>query len=440
MPEKERKEFTFMSEQLKKKPFYKKKWFIRGCQAVALAVIFGAVAGFTFAAVMPWAEKQFGEPDDPAQIVIVQDETESETQSETQTETPRETQTETETQTESETAPVKKEETIIQKKELDISDYKQLYWKMASVAEEAATSIVTVTGESSNEDWFNEVIENHVQASGLMIEKNRQELFILTEKRTIEGADRIIVTFSNGTTAEATLVKQDSASGMAVVKVPLVYLDDETKKTIHKANLGDSYVVKQGDPVIALGSPVGNSNSISFGMITSAVPISTVDQEYEVLTTDIIGSSQGSGILVNLDGKIIGIIAQTFRQGSDQITLSALALSDIRELIQALANNEEWTYMGITGKEITETISKDQDMPCGIYIKGVAADSPAMYAGIKVGIDILVSIGGEPVRTMEEYVEELQKHRPDEIVMVGLKRSTLDGYVDMEVAVTLGRG
>ena len=178
MPEKERKEFTFMSEQLKKKPFYKKKWFIRGCQAVALAVIFGAVAGFTFAAVMPWAEKQFGEPDDPAQIVIVQDETESETQSETQTETPRETQTETETQTESETAPVKKEETIIQKKELDISDYKQLYWKMASVAEEAATSIVTVTGESSNEDWFNEVIENHVQASGLMIEKTgRSSLF-----------------------------------------------------------------------------------------------------------------------------------------------------------------------------------------------------------------------------------------------------------------------
>ena len=82
--------------------------------------------------------------------------------------------------------------------------------------------------------------------------------------------------------------------------------------------------------MIALGTPVANNSSMSFGMITSMVEMPVVDAQYRVLNTDILGSQQGSGILIDLDGKIMGIIAQSFSSDSGQITLTALAVPYIK--------------------------------------------------------------------------------------------------------------
>ena len=60
MPNEEKRKFTFISEQIKKKPFYRKKWFINSAAGIGLAVLFGGTAGITFAMVKPWAEAQFG--------------------------------------------------------------------------------------------------------------------------------------------------------------------------------------------------------------------------------------------------------------------------------------------------------------------------------------------------------------------------------------------
>lgn len=119
MSEKGQREFDFMSEQLKKKPFYKMRWFRKGIGACALAILFGAAAGITFSVVQPWAKKQFGEPEDPAQVIVVREETETE-----ETEAPQ-----------TETAETEAPHTVIERKDLEISDYKMLYRKMAQVAE-----------------------------------------------------------------------------------------------------------------------------------------------------------------------------------------------------------------------------------------------------------------------------------------------------------------
>ena len=99
MGENEKKEFHFINEQIKKKPFYRRKWFTRGAAAIALALIFGVAAGVMFAIVQPWASNQFGKPDEPTQIVMVQEETpdqEQKTES-GQTEQPADNQPETNT-------------------------------------------------------------------------------------------------------------------------------------------------------------------------------------------------------------------------------------------------------------------------------------------------------------------------------------------------------
>lgn len=418
MPNKDQKEFTFMSEQLKKKPFYRRRWFQKGMSASALAVVFGITAGVTFAVVQPWAKKQFGEPEDPSQIFVVREETETETAP-------------PQTETEEETVP----QTVIEQKDLEIADYKMLYEKMAEVAESVTPAMVTVTCETSNLDWFNEVIENHVQASGLVIAQSQQEYFILTGGHGLDGVERIIVTFSDGTAAEAQLQKRDSVTGLAVVRVPK---SGFPAGGIVPAELSSGAAADKGQPVIALGTPVANDASISFGMITSVVDTPVVDSQYRVLGTDILGSGQSSGILIDLDGKIVGIIAQSFTSGGSQITLTALASCDIQELVTDLANNREHPSIGITGKDIDETISGEFDMPKGIYVRSVASDSPAMYAGVYEA-DIITSMNGREIMSINEYEEELQKHSPEEYIKLGIKRATMEGYVDMEVLVQLGR-
>lgn len=420
MPDKDQKEFTFMSEQLKKKPFYRKRWFQKGISAGALAVVFGVVAGMTFAVVQPWAKKQFGEPEDPSRIFVVREETETETAA-PQTEKKEE----------------KVPQTVIEQKDLEIADYKMLYGKMAEVAEGVAPAIVTVTCETSNLDWFNEVIENHVQASGLVIAQSQQEYFILTEGQALGSAERIIVTFSDGTVADAMLQKSDSVTGLAVVRV-LKSEFPAGAEEIAPVEMSSAAAVEKGEPVIALGTPVANETSISFGMITAVVDTPVVDSQYRVLSTDILGSEQGSGVLIDLDGRIVGVIAQNFSTGSSQITLAALASYDIRELVTDLANNKERPSIGITGKDIDETIAAEFDMPQGIYVRSVAADSPAMYAGVYEA-DIITSINGREIMNIDEYEEEIQRHSPDEYIKLGIKRATMEGYVDMEVLVQLGR-
>ena len=421
MSEKGQREFDFMSEQLKKKPFYKMRWFRKGIGACALAILFGAAAGITFSVVQPWGKKQFGEPEDPAQVIVVREETETE-----ETEAPQ-----------TETAETEAPHTVIERKDLEISDYKMLYRKMAQVAESVYPSVVTVTCETSNVDWFNEVIENRIQTAGLIIAQSQQEYFILTGSHAAVEAERIIVTFSDGTVADASLQKRDAATGLLVLCVRKSSLPADMDG-IAPAELGVSGNMKQGEPVIALGTPVANNSSMSFGMITSMVEMPVVDAQYRVLNTDILGSQQGSGILIDLDGKIMGIIAQSFSSDSGQITLTALAVPDIQELVMDLANGRERPTVGIVGKEIDATIAEEFHMPQGIYVRSVAEDSPAMHAGVYVA-DIITGIDGKEILTIEDYRQEIQKHSPEEMVKLEIKRTSVDGYVDMEVLVQLGR-
>lgn len=417
MADRDGKDFTFMSEQLKKRPFYRKKWFQKSVSAAALAILFGTAAGVAFSVVQPWAKKQFGEPQDPAQIYVVQEDTETEAQTETE---------ETE-------APPK---TVIEEKELEIYDYKMLYSKMSQVAEGLSDSVVTVTCERSGVDWFNEVIENQTQTAGLVIAQSDTEYFILNGSQASAEAERIIVTFSDGSVADASLRKKDNVTGLSVVCVPKSALEGMEQQPV-PVELSGKRIISQGAPVIALGTPVGNNPSVSFGMVTSVVDTPVMDSQYRVLSTDILGSEQGSGILIDLDGKVVGIIAQNFSVNGGQITLSALAAADLRDLTEDMVYGRVRASVGITGKEIDEKLSEEFEMPRGIYVRDIAADSPAMYAGIYEA-DIIVSIDDEPVETAKDYEEKLKEHEPEEQVKIGIRRAAMDGYVDLEIPVQLG--
>lgn len=321
--------------------------------------------------------------------------------------------------------------------ESSLKNYEALYQDMLGVTEKPKQALVTVIGITNQMDYFNQNYENQQQISGLIVADNGQDLFILTEYRIVENVERIQVTFWDETMVDATYQRHDPSTGLTIVKVDESKLDEGTRNGLAVAPLGSSYLVSQGDPVVAVGSPVGYSDSIAYGVVTSVTnKISALDNEYNLLTTDILGSTDGSGILVNLDGEIVGIIAQSYSAKGNNV-VTGIAISQIKKLIENLSNNVSRAYIGIRGQDVTEELSDKTGIPKGVLISRVADDSPAMMAGMKE-YDVIVKLGEHKVETIKQYHEQLGKYSTGDVVTVTAMRKGAEGYAEMTFDVTMG--
>ena len=441
MQEKNQKNFAFINEKIKEKPLNKKRMLIQAAFVVVMAVVFGLVAGIVFTYVQPKIEEMMYPKQDPVVSIPKDEPTEETEQSETteieETEDSEAADTETGTEatesvgseTESQMPPATEQEWP------SLEDYQVLQNEMYAIGRQANKFIVTVTGVKSDTDWFNNPYERKGQASGIIIANNGQELLILTEKKVLSDVQEIFVTFSNDDSVQAVVKKYDGNTGITVLSVPLGEIEVSTMDAISIATLGNSLSVTQGTLVLAVGSPLGTNYSVLTGNITSTTNvISTIDANYKVFTTDIVGSSEGSGALINLNGEVIGLVMQDYGNAGDENTLTAVSISELKTLIEMLSNNQDIPYLGLGVKTVTSAIANEYEIPKGVYIKDVAMDSPAMAAGIQSG-DILTEIGEVPVYTTESYENQLLSAVPGELIPVVIQRQGSEGYTEIECEV-----
>ena len=296
--------------------------------------------------------------------------------------------------------------------------------------------MVTVIGNKNDENWFLTPYEERL--SGVLVAESGQNYYVLTEYRIVEDVDRIQVVFCDGTVTDAIFQKSDKNTGCAVLKISKSSLDIQTKEKIAVAPLGESYNVQPGEPVLAIGSPMGYSDSVGYGIVTSiSDKVSRVDVQYGLLTTDITGSSKGSGVILDLEGEIVGIIAQNFAEEEHKSLITGLQISQIKDLIQTLSDEtKEMVYLGITGADITAEISEKKGIPVGVFVEQVEVDSPAMQVGIQNG-DVITELNGETVETVKGYGQQLKSCRPGETVKVKAMRQGVEGYVEVSFDVTL---
>lgn len=411
--------YEFMKETIKAKPLDKKKLARQIGKLAGSGAVFGLAAAMVFGALAPGLLQRAEERQSDREVQFQNGTQETEEEQEEVQEDQEDTQTE--------------QTTIIQ--EMTPEDYQTLYSDIFATAQEAEKAIVTVNSRQNDQDWFQTPYES--QISGLLVAESGQEYYILTEYRIVENVDRIEVTFCDGTINEARFQKADSNTGVAILKVAKSEVPAETQQAIAIAPLGESYNVKQGEPVLAIGSPMGYSDSVGYGIVTSTSnTVSRVDAQYGLITTDIAGSSQGSGVIVNLDGEIIGIIAQSFASEDTQNLITGLSVSDSRELIQTLSDNQDMIYMGVTGTNITSEISEKKGIPKGVFVEEVEVDSPAMQVGIQNG-DVITEINGETVETVKGYQQQLKACKAGETIDVKAMRQGTEGYVEVSFEVTL---
>ncbi len=432
----ENDDYSFMQEQIKKRPINKRKLIKRTFTTGALAIMFGVIASLVFILLEPTLTKLVS-PKEEKPTISLPDTTLPEEVNEVLPEDMIQDQQELD-EKDKPAEPTLPIMSSIQKTDLEIEDYQKLYGKLSSLAEDTKQGMVTVTGSSSDVDWFSNVYEKKSSVSGIMVADNGTDVFIVTNYSYLSTAEEIDVTFPTGEVIQATPVAHDKATNIMILSIPVSYVPKNEEGEITYATLGNSNVGNHlGDVVLAIGDPMGYSDSLGYGIITSlGTPINTTDHNYKLITTDIYGSKNAEGYLINTKGQVIGIINQKYNNNDLGNQISAIGISELKHLIEDLSNDVERTFLGITMVEITPQ-AIENGIPEGAFVRKVELDSPAMEVGIAAG-DIIVALDGSKMGSAAEVEERLRKYKPEDEVPLTLLRSAGDEYKEINVTVKLG--
>jgi putative serine protease PepD len=247
--------------------------------------------------------------------------------------------------------------------------------------------------------------------------------YVLTNNHVVEGAQTIRATFNDGSSASARVVGTDAASDLAVVKV------DKTGLTA--AKLGRSASVRVGDSVLAVGSPLGLSGTVTAGIVSALNrPVNTTSQQgfgaapvatvIDAIQTDAaINPGNSGGALVDLAGQVIGInsaIAST--TGGNVGVGFAIPIDQAKVIADQLIRTGRASRAQI-GVSVGTATTVDGDTHA--VIQAVTPGGPAEAAGLRAG-DIVLRLDGKNVADADALIAAVRSHQPGDTVKVEYER------------------
>ena len=286
--------------------------------------------------------------------------------------------------------------------------------------------------------WLDNEYESEGAVSGVIVADNGKELLILANINSIKDADSIKIAFADGQEYPASMKKKDNNTGLAVISISKSIIQSSTLEVAKAAVLGTSGSSLSGSPIIALGRPMGTEDSICYGNITSVGnAIKLPDSNYKYMTTDIYGSVNASGVLINLNGQIVGIIDMSHNSSDLKNLISAVGITELKKVVESLSNDSDIAYFGVYGTDVTQEANSKMGVPFGAYITEIDMDSPAMDGGIQSG-DVITKLDGTEINSYQELVKELLLREPGSEIKMELMRHGPDGYRELELSAVLG--
>lgn len=263
--------------------------------------------------------------------------------------------------------------------------------------------------------------------------------YIVTNAHVVDGGSSFLVVFADGRSADAELIGSDAISDLAVIQV--------AEKPSATIPLGDSNALRPGQPVLAIGSPLGQfTNTVTQGVV-SALGRSLSESPGQPELTGLIqhdaaiNPGNSGGPLLNFAGEVVGVntlgIQETPEGDPAQGLFFAIPSNTVREIAAKLIDEGEvnYAYLGVETLSITPEIAGQNDLPVdyGVYIVRVVPDGPAAAAGLKAG-DVVLSIDDVRIDEGLSFMQVLFEHSPGERVSLEVLRDDESIGID----VTLG--
>jgi putative serine protease PepD len=264
--------------------------------------------------------------------------------------------------------------------------------------------------------------------TGIIISSDGQ---ILTNNHVVEtaadGAGSITVLFSDGTTADATIVGRDPVTDVAVIQAQDV-------SGLKAATLGTSEGLDVGEEVVAIGSPFGLESTVTSGIIsalnrpvTASSGTTSTSTVFPAIQTDAaINPGNSGGPLVNMRGQVIGINSAIRGSGSTSGESGSIGLGfaipiDLaRTIANQLVDGETPTHARI-GISVTDAVESDQITTIGARVEDVTEGSAGDESGLEDG-DIITSVDGQRVTSANGLIALIRSYQPGDEVTLGYVR------------------
>ena len=258
-----------------------------------------------------------------------------------------------------------------------------------------------------------------------------QEGHVVTNNHVVNGADKIEVTFSDGTTVPGTVVGTDPASDLAVLKVEV------PAGQLHPVRMADSTLVMVGQLAVAIGNPFGLENTMTVGIVSAlerslpAESNSGDGSSYtipDVIQTDApINPGNSGGVLVNGQGEVIGVTSAIVSPVRASAGIGfAVPAAIVQKVVPVLIakGSYEHPWLGISGTTLDPDLAQAMGLEAnqrGALVIEVVPGGPAEQAGLQgsdrqvtidgqerqVGGDVVVALDGQPVKTFDDLVAYL---------------------------------
>lgn len=270
--------------------------------------------------------------------------------------------------------------------------------------------------------------------SGIIYKKENDKAYIVTNDHVVKGASRLEVRINKNTKVPGTLVGSDPLNDLAVVKI-------NASKVKEVATFGNSDNLKRGEPVVAIGNPLGLSGSVTEGVVSSKkrlVQRSSSDGmpswDATVIQTDAaINPGNSGGALINLKGQVVGINSMKIAKSNVSGIGFAIPINIAKPIIQQIMKTGKVTrpFLGISYETLSQLKSEYGALPFklpgsvknGLYVAKLVQGGPADKAGIHKG-DIITSINNHKIQTSLKFREYLYKQlKPGQRVKVTFYRN-----------------
>jgi len=280
---------------------------------------------------------------------------------------------------------------------------------------------------------------------------------IVTNNHVVTGADKIEVTFSDGTILPATLVGADPDSDLAVIKV------DAPASEFHPVSIADSNSVKVGQLAIAIGNPFGLAGTMTTGIISAldrSLPADeTAAQSYtipDIIQTDApINPGNSGGVLVDVGGQVVGVTSAIESPVRASAGIGFAIPSDIvKNVVPALISDGKYvhTWLGISGISLVPELATAMNLDAnqhGALVDEVIPNSPAEKVGLHasekqvtiegqnamVGGDVITAIDNQPVTNMDDLIAYLAgSTKVDQTVSLTILRDGKQQTLDVKLA------
>ena len=309
----------------------------------------------------------------------------------------------------------------------------------AAIAAKVLPSVVSINVIAANQSDT---------GSGVIL---RPDGYILTNNHVVSAATggngNVSVTFNDGTTAAAKIVGTDPLDDLAVLKV--------SKTGLHAATLGDSSKIQVGDPVLAVGSPLGLSGTVTSGIVSAVNrPVETQDSSQQqqidpfgfgfgngngssqatqptvidaIQTDAAINPGNSGGALVDAAGQVVGINSAIASLGASGLGSQsgnigvgfAIPIDQAKTIAAELIDTGHATHP-LMGVELADTTSSDGTHRA--LVRSVTANGPADKAGIKGG-DVITAIDGRPTAGADAVIAAIRTFQPGDDIKVTYTRS-----------------